>query len=145
MTEALTDPTVVIISEYVSSFFLKEHKGLMVYKMSLGNINNIVCYVWLFATLWTIGCQAPLSVEFSRWDTGVGCHFLLQGSFPTQELNLHLLYLVHWQAEALPLHQLGSLYIACSSNGILCSWWTFELWAQCPTLVPMVLWFLAKG
>ena len=33
----------------------------------------------------------------------MGCHFLLQGIFPTQELNPHLL---HWQADILPLsHQ----------------------------------------
>ena len=36
------------------------------------------------------------------WDSpgknsGVGCHFLLQGIFPTQGLNLHLLY---WQADS---------------------------------------------
>ena len=31
---------------------------------------------------------------------GVGCHFLLQGIFPTQGLNL---YLLHWQADSLPL------------------------------------------
>ena len=29
-------------------------------------------------------------------NTGVGCHFLLQGIFPTQELNPHLLNLLHW-------------------------------------------------
>ena len=29
-------------------------------------------------------CQASLSMGFSRQDTGVGCHFLLQGIFPTQ-------------------------------------------------------------
>ena len=131
--------------------FKKEHKGLMVYKMSLGNINNFVCYVlshvWLFVTLWTIACQALLSMEFSRRDTGVGRYFLFQGIFPTQESNLRLLHLMYWQAESLPLHHLGSLYITCSSNGNLCSWQhkTFEPWAQCPTLVPMVLWFLAKG
>ena len=35
--------------------------------------------------------------------TGVDCHLLLQGIFPTQELNLHIL---HWQADSLPLsHQ----------------------------------------
>ena len=33
-------------------------------------------------------CQAPLSMEFSRQEnTGVGCHALLQGVFPTQGLN----------------------------------------------------------
>ena len=34
----------------------------------------------------------------------VGCHFLLQGIFPTQGLNPHLL---HWQEDSLPLSHLG--------------------------------------
>ena len=42
------------------------------------------------------------------WDspgknTGVGCHALLQGIFPTQGLNPYLLCLRHWQAGSLPL------------------------------------------
>ena len=37
--------------------------------------------------------------------TGVGCHFLLQGIFPTQGLNLPLL---HWQADSSPLSHQGS-------------------------------------
>ena len=44
-------------------------------------------HVWLFVTLWTFVLQAPLSVEFSSKNTGVGCHALLQGIFLTQELN----------------------------------------------------------
>ena len=36
-------------------------------------------------------------------NTGVGCHFLLQGIFPTQESNPHLLCFLHWQARSLPL------------------------------------------
>ena len=35
--------------------------------------------------------QAPLSMEYSRQETGVDCHFLLQGIFPTQGLNPCLL------------------------------------------------------
>ena len=42
------------------------------------------------------------------WDspgknTGVGCHALLQGIFPTQGLNPHLLCLLHRQVSSLPL------------------------------------------
>ena len=37
-------------------------------------------------------CQAPLSMGFSSKNTGVGCHFLLQGIFPTQESNPGLPY-----------------------------------------------------
>ena len=39
-----------------------------------------------------IACQAPLSVEFSRQNTGVGCHSLPQGIFPTQPSNPGLLH-----------------------------------------------------
>ena len=38
-------------------------------------------------------------------NTGVGCHFLLQGIFPTWGSNLRLL---HWQADALLLSYQGS-------------------------------------
>ena len=34
-------------------------------------------------------------------DTGVSCHFLFQGIFPTQGLNLCLLSHLHWQADSL--------------------------------------------
>ena len=47
---------------------------------------------WLSATLWTVACQAPLPWHFPHKNIGVGCHFLLQGIFPTQGLNLGLLH-----------------------------------------------------
>ena len=40
--------------------------------------------------------------SFSGKNTGVGCHFPLQGSFPTQGPNLHLLHLRHRQAGSPP-------------------------------------------
>ena len=40
-----------------------------------------------------------------------GCHFLLQGLFPTQRSNPGLLCLLHWQTDFLPLYPLGSPYI----------------------------------
>ena len=40
----------------------------------------------LFATPWTLTRQAPLW-DFPGKHTGVGCHFLLQGIFPTQGSN----------------------------------------------------------
>ena len=43
------------------------------------------------ATPRTVACQAPLSMGFSRQNTAEGCHFLLQGIFPSQGLNLGLL------------------------------------------------------
>ena len=48
-------------------------------------------------------CQASLSMGFSRQDTGVGCHVLLQWIFLTQGSNWSFLPLLHWQADSWPL------------------------------------------
>ena len=48
------------------------------------------------------------SRNFPGKNTGAGCHFLLQGIFPTQGSNPSLLSLLHWQANSLPLSPLGS-------------------------------------
>ena len=56
-----------------------------------------------------VDCSSPDSSVhgiFSARNTEVGCHFLLQGIFPTQGLNLCLLCLLHWQADSLPLSHL---------------------------------------
>ena len=45
-------------------------------------------------------------------NTGVGCHFLLQGIFLTQGSDLQLVCLMHWQADSLPLALLGRSRIA---------------------------------
>ena len=39
--------------------------------------------VRLFVTHWTIAHRTPCSWDFSGKNTGVGCHSLLQGIFPT--------------------------------------------------------------
>ena len=57
-------------------------------------VASVVCNS-LWPPEWTVACQAP-------WDcpgknTGVGCHALLQGLFPTQGSNPHLLHLLYWQ------------------------------------------------
>ena len=45
-------------------------------------------YVPLFATLWTVALPGPsVHGDSPGKNTGVGCHALLQGIFPTQELN----------------------------------------------------------
>ena len=63
-------------------------------------------HVWLFVTPWIVACQAPWN--FPGKNTGVKCHFLLQGIFLTQGLNPSFLCFLHWQADSLPLPYLGS-------------------------------------
>ena len=52
---------------------------------------------------WTIAHQDPPSIGFSRQEYWSSCHTLIQGTFPTQGSNLHLLCLLHWRAGSLPL------------------------------------------
>ena len=81
-------------------------------------------HVGLFVTLWTVARQAPLSVGFFRQEYcyGVGCYFHLQEIFPAQGSNPTLLSLLHWQADSLPLHHLGSPWL-----GVL---WINSLWGS---------------
>ena len=65
----------------------------------------VLSRIQLFVTPWTIACQAPLSMGFSRQEYWNGLHALLQGIFPTQGSNPRLL---HWQADSLSLSHLGS-------------------------------------
>ena len=46
--------------------------------------------------------------DFPGKNTGAGCHFLLQGIFQTQGSNPHLLHVLHWPADSLPLCHLES-------------------------------------
>ena len=55
------------------------------------------------------------------WDspdknTGVDCHVLLQGIFPTQGSNPHLLCLVHWQAGSSSLASPGKPFQNCADH-----------------------------
>ena len=50
--------------------------------------------------------------DFPGKNTGMGCHFLLQGNFWTQGLNLSVR---HWEVDSLPLSHQGSPYSRHSS------------------------------
>ena len=67
-----------------------------------------VRHVWLLVTPWTVAGQCLCPWKFPGKNTGVGCRFLLQGIFLTQGSNLHLLPLLHWQVNSLPLRHLES-------------------------------------
>ena len=68
----------------------------------------VLSCVQLFETAWTVAPRLLCPWDFSGKNTGVGCHFLLQGIFPTQGWNLCLLQLLHWQVDSLPLSHQGS-------------------------------------
>ena len=65
---------------------------------------------------------------FPDKNTGVGCHFLLQGIFPTQGSNSCLL---HWQVDSSPSSHQGSPSLACyEQNGMTSH---FCLLQACPS------------
>ena len=80
----------------------------------------------------------PFGLELSRflylWDypgknTGVGCHALLQGIFPTQGLNPCLLCLLHRQATLVPTGVQVYMYICVyilSYSSLLWSCWNLR-------------------
>ena len=54
--------------------------------------------------------------DFPGKDTGVGCHFLLQGICLTQGSNSSLLHFLHWQVDSLPLSNLESPFSSAFST-----------------------------
>ena len=90
-------------------------------------------HVWLFATPWIAGIQAPLSMGFSRQEYWVGPQAILQGVFPTQGLNSCLLHLLHRQADSFPLHHLAS-WSCCSpwvAESDMTEWLNWTLGKPC--------------
>ena len=66
---------------------------------------QVLSRVRLFATPWTVACQALLSMGFPSQEYCMeeGCHFLLQGIFPTQGSKLCLL---RWEVNSVQLSHL---------------------------------------
>ena len=107
-----------------------------------------VAQLCLFVTPWTVACQDPLLCPWNSpgKNTGVGCHALLQGIFPTQGSNpglshyeqilYHLSHqgsplILQWVAipfsrgSSQPRNQTGVSWIA---GRFFTSWATREVW-----------------
>ena len=69
-----------------------------------------------FRDPWTVALQAPLSIEFSMQEYWSGLPFPTRGHLPNPGIkpvsNPCLLHLLHWQADSIPLCQVGSLTIS---------------------------------
>ena len=103
----LYGPTLTSIHDYWKKLQLWLYRPLSV-KWAWTNTTGIccvLCRVRLFATRRTVAHQAPHPWNYLSKNTGVGRHSLLQGIFLTQGSNSHLLWLLHWQTDSLPLSQ----------------------------------------
>ena len=90
-----------MMSEYPFLFLPLSFKALKVKVKSLS--------VWLFATPWTVACQAPLSMGFSRQEHWRGLPCPPPGIFPTQGSTPCFSRFLHWQAGSLSLAPPGKL------------------------------------
>ena len=78
------------------------------------SLPKFLSHVWLCNA---IDCSLPGSSvhgDSPGKNTGVGCHALLQEIFLSQGLNPHLLHLLHWRADSLPLAPHGKPFISLS-------------------------------
>ena len=87
-------------------------------------------------SLWPCGlwsARLPCPWSFPGRNSGVGCHFLLQVIFSTQELNLSLQCLLHWQADSLPLGR-QSCRGHLVRKHLLSTYCVLDAGAKCPAL-----------
>ena len=68
----------------------------------------MLSHVQLFATLWTVAHQAPLSTGFSRQEYWSGLPFPSPGDLPNPGTEHKSPASPAWQADSLPLSYLGS-------------------------------------
>ena len=73
-----------------------------VYFILMLHAKSLSC-IRLFATQWTVACQAPLSMGFCRQEYWSGLPFPLPEDLPDSGIEPFLLCLLHWQVGSLPL------------------------------------------
>ena len=78
MNKHFSDKVIQITNKYMKRCTIS-----LVIKVKVKSLSR----VRLFVTPWAVAYQAPLSRDLPGKSTGVDCHFLLQGIFPTQGLN----------------------------------------------------------
>ena len=85
------------------------------FAVGIQSAQSLSC-VRLLVTSWTVACQAPLPMEFSRQEYWGGV------LFPTPGQKLHLLHLLHWKVDSLPLAPPGkpssSVHFLNASNHV---------------------------
>ena len=70
--------------------------------------------VWLFATPWTVGHQAPLSMGFPRQEYWSELPFPSPGDLPDPGIKPISLASLHWQGDSLPLRHWEALLYCIS-------------------------------
>ena len=118
-------------------------------KLNLCMFVQLLSHIRFFATQWTVAHQTPLSMNFPGKNTRIGCHFFLQGIFPTEGLKLSLVislsilkYSSLWlcwnvlevspvrMKDLLPLFQVGMLLASGMTSYASCRQPTSNNWSR---------------
>ena len=70
------------------------------------SLSTVLCCVQLFVTSWSIACRSPFLMGLPQQEHWSGLPFPPLGDL--LDLNLRLLWLLHWQVDSLPLSYTGS-------------------------------------
>ena len=110
----------------LSTLISKIHTNIQFFLMLSVCVCVCVCvcacmlsHVWLFATPWTVACQALLSMGFHRQEYWSGLPCPPPSDFPTQRSNPCILCLLYWQTNSLSLAWSGkpiTLLLRLSKN-----------------------------
>ena len=78
---------------------------MSIYWAALMHACMLSCFsnVWFFATLWTVACQAPLAMAFSRQEYWNELLCPPPGYLPDPRIKPASLSFLHWQAGSLPI------------------------------------------
>ena len=82
---------------YMCLFELWFSQGICPLVGFLGHVLSCFIHVRLFAIPWTIACQSPLSMGFSRQEYWSGLLCPPPGDLPKPGIKTACLYLLHWQ------------------------------------------------
>ena len=74
---------------------------------------QMLCCIQLFVTLWTVACQSPLSMGFSRQEYWSGLPFPSPGALPDPGIEP---VSSAWRVDSLPLCHLGSAFMWLQSS-----------------------------
>ena len=91
-------------------------------------------HIQLLVTPWTVTCQAPLSMGFSRQNYWIGLPFLSPGDL--LDLGIEPV-LLHWQRDSLPLSHVGSPSVQVLVYSSFCleqSWLSSKVFRTAPHL-----------
>ena len=89
---------------FLSVLFIAIYSEVLATCVCVPVCSQSLSLIQFLAAPWTVAHQAPLSMEISGQDYWNGLPFPPPRDLPDPGINLHLLLLLHWWVDSLPVH-----------------------------------------